>query len=94
MKEESELEGVASPMSKGSMLYVTSDALSLDNGSMPKVGDEVTVTGKVKSVEDKTFCIAPSLVGNEPQDDTQKEESLEDQRKRLRDKAEKDDQES
>ena len=33
-------------MSKGSMLYVTSDALSLDNGSTPKVGDEVTVTVK------------------------------------------------
>lgn len=77
-------------MSKGSMLYVTSDALSLDNGSTPKVGDEVTVTRKVKSIEDKTFCIAPSLVGNEPQDDTQKEDSVEEQRKRLRARAEED----
>ena len=77
-------------MSKGSMLCVTSDALSLDNGATPKVGDEVTVTvtDKVKSVEDKTFCIAPSLVGNEPQDDQPKDESAEDQRKRLRAKAE------
>jgi hypothetical protein len=46
MKEESQLEGVASPMSKGSMLYVTSDALSLDNGETPKVGDELAAVSE------------------------------------------------
>jgi hypothetical protein len=81
--EDSKMEKITSQMSKGSVLYVGSDALSLDGGSTPKVGDEVTVTGKVKSIEDKTVCIAPSLVGNEPQDDQPKEESVEDQRKRL-----------
>jgi len=63
--EDSKMEKITSQMSKGSVLYVGSDALSLDGGSTPKVGDEVTVTGKVKSIEDKTVCIAPSLVGNE-----------------------------